>query len=265
MIKYIQNIFKEIHMSIYSIYFSPTGGTEKVCDIIASAFSEDITAVELIAGEDDFSQVKLTKDDIAIIGGPVFGGRIPGVAMERLEQISGGGAKAVLVAVYGNRAFDDALMDLKVGSEKAGFVTVAGIAANAEHSIARSIAAGRPDCDDEKVLKEFAEKIKEKIAKGITEVEIPGNVHEERKASSAMPIIVSEDCNECGSCVDECPVGAIPKDASNTTDTDKCMGCMRCISICPNSARSLPTERLQAVTEMLTKACPDRSENELFI
>ncbi|MBR6801238.1 MAG: 4Fe-4S binding protein [Eubacteriaceae bacterium] len=252
-------------MSIYSIYFSPTGGTEKVCDIISATFSKDYKAIELIAAEDDFASVKLTQDDIAIIGGPVYGGRIPGVAMERLEQISGGGAKAVLVAVYGNRAYDDALMELKDGSVRAGFVPVAGIAANAEHSIARTIAAGRPDKDDEVVLKEFVEKIKEKIAKGETGLEVPGNSHDERRKDSAMPIMVTEDCNECGSCVDECPTRAIPSDAPNTTDAEKCMGCMRCISICPNEARCLPKERIEGATQMLMKACPDRSNNELFL
>ncbi len=252
-------------MSIYSIYFSPTGGTEKVCDIIAGSFSKDFKAVELINREDDYASVKLTQDDIAIIAGPVYGGRIPGVAMERLEQITGGGAKAVLVAVYGNRAFDDALMELKDGAERCGFVPVAGIAANAEHSIARTIAAGRPDKDDETVLKEFVDKIKEKIARGETGVEVPGKSHDERRKDGPMPIIVSEDCSQCGSCVDECPTGAIPSDAPDTTDADKCMGCMRCISICPSQARNLPAERIQGATEMLTKACPDRSNNELFL
>lgn len=252
-------------MSIYSICFSPTGGTEKVCDIIASAFSKDVKFVDLIPMEDDYSSVKLTSDDIAIIGGPVYGGRIPGTAMQRLEQISGGGAKAVLVAVYGNRAFDDALMELKDGAEKCGFVPVAGIAANAEHSIARTIAAGRPDKDDESVLKEFVSRIKAKIERGETGVEVPGVSHEEKRKDGPMPIIVSEDCSQCGSCVDECPTGAIPSDAPDTTDTDKCMGCMRCISICPSEARNLPAERIQGATEMLTKACPDRSENQLFL
>lgn len=252
-------------MSIYSIYFSPTGGTEKVCDIIAGAFSNDFKAVELINMEDDYSSVKLTSDDIAIIGGPVYGGRIPAVAMDRLEAISGGGAKAVLVAVYGNRAFDDALKELKDGSLKAGFVPVAGIAANAEHSVARTIAAGRPDKDDEEVIKEFVERIKEKIAKGDTGVEVPGNSHDERRKDSAMGIITTEDCSQCGSCVDECPVGAIPEDAPDTTDNEKCMSCLRCISICPNEARMLPKERVEGATQMLTKACPDRSNNELFL
>ncbi len=252
-------------MSVYSIYFSPTGGTEKVCDIIAGAFSKDFMAVELINKEDDYSSVKLTSDDIAIIAGPVYGGRIPGVAMERFEQITGGGAKAVLVAVYGNRAFDDALKELYDGAVKCGFVPVAGIAANAEHSVARTVAAGRPDSDDEIVLKEFAEKIKEKIARGETGVEVPGKSHDERRKDGAMPIQVTEDCSQCGSCVDECPTGAIPSDAPDTTDTDKCMGCMRCVPICRNEARCLPAERIRGAEEMLNKACPDRSNNELFL
>ncbi len=65
--------------------------------------------------------------------------------MDRINKIKGNGAKAVAVVVYGNRDYDDTLLELKNVLEENGFVVGAMVAAIAEHSIARNLAAGRPD------------------------------------------------------------------------------------------------------------------------
>lgn len=135
-------------MSVYSIYFSPTGGTKKVADVLASCFDHasqvDIT-VHSVAPE-------LTNEDVCVVAVPSFGGRVPGAAVERIRQLRGNGAKAVAVVVYGNRDFDDTMLELKNELENARFAVAAGVAAVAEHSIMHQFGAGRPDQSDETEL-----------------------------------------------------------------------------------------------------------------
>lgn len=84
-------------------------------------------------------------DEILLAAVPVFGGRVPAAALERLSALKGSGQSAVAVAVYGNRAFDDALPELKDALEANGFHVAAAGAFAVEHSIARPIATGRHD------------------------------------------------------------------------------------------------------------------------
>lgn len=72
-------------------------------------------------------------------------------------------------------------------------------------------------------------------------------------------------CNHCGLCAQKCPVHAIdPQDPQNT-DQDLCISCMRCVSICPQSARKVNPVMLAAADLMLKKVCTDRKEGELYI
>ena len=54
----------------------------------------------------------LSADTVAVFAAPVYGGRIPRTALERMEGIRGEGTPAVVIAVYGNRAFEKAAAEL---------------------------------------------------------------------------------------------------------------------------------------------------------
>ena len=97
---------------------------------------------------------------------PVFGGRIPAYALEQLRAFQGGNARAVTLAVFGNRDFDDALLELNDAAAAAGFKVIASAAPIAEHSMVRSIGAGRPDAQDQKELAAFAGQVRAKLEKG---------------------------------------------------------------------------------------------------
>ena len=43
----------------------------------------------------------------------VYAGRVPALAVERLKGIKTSGVKCVIVAVYGNRAYEDALVEMQ--------------------------------------------------------------------------------------------------------------------------------------------------------
>ena len=152
-----------VSMSVFEIVFSPTGGTRKVSGLVAGALGKNTVTVDLTDSGLDFSAVSMTEDDVAVISVPAYAGRIPAVVADRLGMVRGNGARAVLVCVYGNRAFEDTLVELEDVAKHAGFRVIAAVAAIAEHSIARQFAAGRPDAQDEAQLAEFAQQIQQKL------------------------------------------------------------------------------------------------------
>ena len=223
-------------MKTYEICFSPTGGTKKTADILVKELGEEVQFVDLTDSKENFSEIVLDKDDVAVIAVPSFGGRVPGTAAERLGQIRGNGAKAVLVCVYGNRAYEDTLAEMEDAAKDAGFKIIAGISAVARHSIIPKYASGRPDAKDEKILAEFAKDIltknQDKIAK------IPGN--RPYKKTSKIPLVPkpNEKCIKCSICAKVCPVEAIDP-VNFKADPKKCISCMRCIDKCPENAREV--------------------------
>lgn len=44
---------------------------------------------------------------------PVYAGRVPALAVERLKGMKTSGVKCVIVAIYGNRAYEDALVEMQ--------------------------------------------------------------------------------------------------------------------------------------------------------
>ena len=252
---------------IKQIIFSPTGGTKKVAGAIASSISTETETFELCNPESMLSETALTQDDLAIIAAPVYGGRIPTLAIERLKTwVKANGAKCVVVAVYGNRAYDDALLELYKTCTEMGFNVIAAIGAIAEHSIIRKYGVNRPDADDINELKAFGEKIKDAAATEIllAATVLKGNFPYKKAMAGPNPT-ASKKCTSCGLCAKQCPVGAIPLTDLRKVNKDLCVSCMRCVSICPNKARSIGKIMHTMIALAIKKGCAERKQNELFI
>ena len=174
-------------MKLYNITFSPTGGTRKAAALLIEGLEGEVCQVDLTDSRLDPGSVTMTEEDVAVISVPSYGGRVPAVAVERLTALKGGGARAVLVCVYGNRAYEDTLVELEDAAKQAGFRVIAAVAAIAEHSIARQFATGRPDEQDAQQLAGFARQIRDKIAAGnCAEPAIPGNRPYKKPGGSGM-------------------------------------------------------------------------------
>lgn len=253
-------------MKTYAMYFSPTGGTKKVLDILAETWQIN-GWIDLSETGETMSEVSFTAEDVCIVAVPSFYGRMPEVALERMKRWQGNGASAVLVVTYGNRAYDDTLLELKEELLQNGFLPKAAVAAVTEHSIVRQYGKGRPDAADRDALRAFARAIQESLEKETKrgELAVPGNHPYCVHSKSPMIPMATADCTGCGSCVVRCPVGAINSTNPAITDAEKCISCMCCVAVCPWNGRKLSDEQLAGVAEKIGAVCATRKENELFL
>lgn len=254
-------------MPIYKITFSPTGGTQKAADLFTNAFSQESIAVDLTDSTINTSSFHFTSEDVCIVAVPSYGGRVPEIAVSRLKQISGGGAKAVLIAVYGNRAYEDTLLELDNTLTAAGFCCIAAIAAIAEHSIMHQFGAGRPDSEDAGELISYAKKVRQNLETGNlpNALIVPGNKPYRKYDGVPMKPKAGKACTKCGLCAEKCPAGAIPADNPVITDNEKCISCMRCITVCPNKARKVSKIILTVAAQKMKKVCDSRKKSEVFL
>ena len=55
-----------------------------------------------------------------------------------------------------------------------------------------------------------------------------------------MAYVIGDDCIACGTCIDECPAGAISEGDKYSINHDACTECGTCADVCPSEAISLP-------------------------
>lgn len=255
-------------MNATQIIFSPTGGTKKVVDTITKTWELQVNEIDLTNAQIDYSALSLKNDDIAVIAVPSYGGRVPNLAAQRISKIHGNQAQCVIVCVYGNRAYEDTLLELSNIAEKSGFKVIAAVAAIAEHSIMHQYATGRPDTKDKQELQVYAKKILEKINTNTVETpvqQIPGNYPYKKAGGAGLIPKAGNRCTSCGVCAENCPAQAISKDNLKTADSKKCISCMRCVVKCPQSARKVNGAMVSAAALAMKKVCSIRKENELYI
>ena len=196
---------------------------------------------------------------------PCFGGVAPQLALDRFARIKGNGATCVLAAVYGNRAYENTLVQMQDTAQAAGFQVIAAVSAVAEHSIIHQYAAGRPNAEDREELARFGTKILEKAESGSTEtLVIPGKRPYKTSGGGMVPT-ANARCTGCGLCAQKCPAPAISPERCKTTEKSKCIGCMRCVSICPVHARNVNRLMVSIASLAIKKACSAPKANELFL
>lgn len=257
----------DINMNIVQIVFSPTGGTQRVANAITSEWENAVNKIDLTNGKFDFAALSLGKDDVAVIAVPSYGGRVPALAAQRIANIHGNQASCVIVCVYGNRAYEDTLVELQDIAQESGFKVIAAISAVAEHSIMNQYAAGRPDQQDEQELHNFSKKIFEKISDNNTSshLHIPGNRPYKKAGAAGLVPKADKKCIHCGLCAENCPAQAISRENVKLVDSKKCISCMRCVSQCPQSARKVNGAMVSVAALAIKKACSERKNNELYI
>jgi ferredoxin len=258
------------------IYFSPTGTTQKVLESIAEGIAvEDVEHINLTLPEGAQQIIPSFSDELVIIGTPVYGGRLPVDVIKRFKQLKASNTLAILIVVYGNREFEDALLELKNLALELGFSPVAGGAFIGEHSIATEevpIANGRPDSLDVQKAIDFGVKVKDKVIAlqspdAQIDLEIPGRFPYEADGALAMavsPVTKEETCTVCGTCARVCPTAAISINESVATKIQLCIRCCACIKSCPEEARVIENEMWKNIGTWLNENCSARKEPQVF-
>lgn len=252
------------------IYFSPTGTTRK----IITAIADGLGAGQMNDHDLTYPSARTEQnfvDGIAIIGVPVYAGRVPKDCVERLANYKAGGVPAVVVVLYGNREFEDALVELRDIATAQGFNIVAAAAFIGEHSYStpdRPIAAGRPDDKDLSLAVKFGQDIATKLARNDFHTpEIDGNVpYKERvKFGGVAPETDAENCILCGRCAEVCPVRIISVSTMVTTQEENCIMCSACVKICPVDARSFNHPVIEERRTLLIKHCSTPKQPDIFL
>ncbi|WP_301590868.1 4Fe-4S dicluster domain-containing protein [Anaerostipes faecis] len=255
---------------VTEVFFSPTYSTERIVRLIGEAWEETHQEIELSRIPKEGEVHEFGAQDLVIFGVPSYGGRVPAPAAERFRNLKGQKTPIILLTAFGNRDYDDTLLEMKDLAEEQGFVPAAAVAAGAEHSIMRQYAEGRPDSRDKSELTDFAVKIREKIeqtedTERVSELSVKGNRPYREYNGVPMKPSAGKQCKKCGLCARLCPAGAIPAEHPEETVKKMCISCMRCIAVCPEHARSISRPMLLAASMKLKKECSERKRNELII
>lgn len=278
-----------IAQTLFNFYFSPTYISSSYAGYVASSFAKqvteiknrDLTGPDNSCGSDMFcglltpdetaeKELSLTAGakDIAIFSAPVYGGRIPSLAVERFHQIKGNNTPAIAIVTYGNREYEDALLELCDLMQERGFKVIAAAAFIGRHSLLPHIAINRPDGVDRDAARNFGKNVLEKLLRGeqasLETLHVKGaRPYRDYTPGSLVPV-ADDNCNSCQFCVRRCPVQAIKPETPKQTESN-CIFCGRCLKICPQKARQIPPAAFSAMREKLDPLCTEHKKAELFL
>ena len=272
------------------VFFSPTHTSAKIARAVGEGLGMGRRIETDLTLDESDKPIEIT-NALTVIAAPVYGGRVAPVALQRLNRLRGNNAPAILIVVYGNRDYEDALIELRDTAVALGFTPLSAGAFIGEHSYSITsmpIAEGRPDASDLQIAFQFGQdslkKLKEKTTITSPELQtacklkslggklsillssffIKGtSPYKIVQAGKPACPVCTETCFVCGECVEVCPTHAISisKDGSQIeTDINRCIKCCACVKECPNEARVFHTPFAAILHEKFNT----RREPELF-
>lgn len=270
--------------TVWAVYFSGTGTTEKVVSCVAKTTAAilgvEFKSFSFNAPEHRQKDLTFRSDDLVVLGTPVYAGRVPNLLLPYLkERVKGNGAFGVPVSLFGNRNFDDGLIELRNIMQENGFHTVAAGAFVGEHSFSTTLGAGRPNCDDmalaEQLGIETARKVKKMTALPSEPISVAGHdpirpyyTPRDRHGNpiSILKVKPKTDpakCTQCGLCAELCPMGSISSDDASQVP-GVCIKCCACVKKCPTGAKYYDDEGYLYHKQELEEVYARPADVELF-
>ena len=261
---------------IHVLYFSPTGGTEKIARFVAGELAQklglELECIPFTKPEEREKEFHFGPQDLLVMASPVYAGRLPNKLMpEYKAKIFGDRTPAVPICVFGNRSCDEALRELVLLLEGNGFQIAGGAAFAGRHAFSDKVGEGRPDEEDFAQMKAFAGTIAEKLAgEDLLPLEISreeiGPYYTPLKADGspakflkAKPLTDWSRCSGCGACARACPMGSI--DAKTMEAVGLCVKCQACVRKCTRRAKYFEDGDFLSHVAMLEQNYTRRAEN----
>jgi ferredoxin/flavodoxin len=267
------------------MYFSATGTTKAIVSGIAHRIaqlgngSKQVETIDFTLPSGRQQPVSFTKEDLVIFGVPVYAGRVPNVLLKYLDSMRGNGALAVAVVVFGNRDYDDALVELQDILESHDFTVIAGGAFIGEHAFSKTLGKNRPDEKDMKAISDFAANIYTKLQTADTfqPIKVKGmrpyrnyyvpkdkNGRPLTEFRKIKPKTSKADCIDCKHCTEICPMGSIDFDDTSLIK-GICIKCGACVKNCPRGAKYFDDPDYIGHKHELEVAFDQRREPEVFL
>ena len=261
---------------LHVLYFSPTGGTEKIVRTVAGALAGHLGLepkyINFTKPENRQTEYRFGPEDLLVMASPVYAGRLPNKLMpEYRAKIFGDRTPALPICVFGNRSCDEALRELVLLLEGNGFRIAAAAAFAGRHAFSDRVGEGRPDGDDLDEIAAFAAGAAEKLSgDSLPLLELDRSeigpyytpLKEDgtpAKFLKAKPLTDWSKCSRCGACARFCPMGSIDRETMEAVGV--CIKCQACVRKCTRRAKYFEDPDFLSHVAMLEQNYTRRAEN----
>jgi ferredoxin len=213
----------------------------------------------------------LERDELLVLAFPVHGGRLPKLALEIFQTLPAGHRPAVALVVYGNRAYEDALLELYDLCVNKGYYLVGAAAFIGEHSYSHVMGRSRPDPADLEAAKGLGLSLRHSLLGGdkvLSDTPLLATAKRPYRGYSPKRNVLpetSKKCVGCLICVKNCPTGAFEGGDPRKIDPDKCVLCAACVKACPEKAKSFNDDEFTDDMAAMAAANLDRKEPVIFL
>ncbi|MBQ9691310.1 MAG: EFR1 family ferrodoxin [Eggerthellaceae bacterium] len=264
--------------TVHELYFSPTGKTFGVVDLVAQEISHSMNValkkMNITLPQSRKRDLYFSKHDIVILGFPVYAGKLPNKILPFIKNnIHFHGARVVALVTFGNRSFDNALAELTYIVAENGGELMGAAACVVPHVFSATLGEGRPNASDVADIKDFAHRTIERIykEKNLSCADVSGDAEAPYYTPlgidgapvmflKAKPKTYASRCVDCKKCAHLCPMAAIDLICTHEVP-GTCIKCQSCVQVCPHGAKYFDDEAFLSHVAMLehTYAAPAKN------